>query len=255
MRVTRFQIPGTIVRGRLDTNTVARLEGVESFSELVAVLDELRRAHDPARILCTLDDVDQCLYTSMHAAEDDRIRFEDDGDDADDPVARHRIDNARTAHIAAALEDRAHHIPWNALGGTRIGGAREVAALVEVNRSPDRALDDVVLVQRVPVADDDLAIAGIPNGYFTGDWDVFQNHTVVRRMATHGYRHIGIGAALLAFDRPTAPTTHQARAVVADLVHLYGASDATGWPELATLISEQRLLVIGYTECFVDALG
>ncbi|MGY1946841.1 hypothetical protein [Nocardia asiatica] len=124
-----------------------------------------------------------------------------------------------------------------------------------MNRYTDRALDDVVLVQRVPVADDDLAIAGIPNGYFTGGWDVFQNHAVVRRMATHGYRHIGIGAALLAFDRPTVPTTHQARAVVIDLVHLYGAADATGWPELATLISEQRVLVIGYTECFADALG
>ncbi|WP_174183581.1 hypothetical protein [Nocardia barduliensis] len=238
----------------MNTNTVARLEGVESFSELLAVLDELRVAHGPARLLCTLDDVDQCLYTSMHAAEDDRLWFEEVEDDKQDPVARHRIDNARTAYIAAALEDHAHRIRWDALAATRTGGAAQVAALVEVNRTPDRALDDVVLVQRVPVAADDLTIAGIPNGYFTGDWDVFQNHAVVRRMAAHGYRHFGIGAALLAFDRPAAPTMEEARAVVTDLVHLYGAGEATGWPELASLISRQRLLVLGYTEGFTDAL-
>ncbi|WP_280496838.1 hypothetical protein [Nocardia asiatica] len=120
----------------MNTNTAARLEGVESFSELVAVLDSLRRAHGPAQILCTLDDVDQCLYTSMHAAEDDRIRFEDDGDDADDPVARHRIDNARTAHIAAALEDRARHIPWNALGARpRLHGMLRRCARLAANHS------------------------------------------------------------------------------------------------------------------------
>ncbi|MCU1644198.1 MAG: hypothetical protein JWN03_4473 [Nocardia sp.] len=254
MRVTLFESSGPVQRDRPDTNTVARLDEVESFEELLAVLDELRSVHSPARILCTLDDVDQCLYTSMHASEDDRLWFEEGEAEDEDAVARQRVDNARIAHLSERLQDGALRVEWEALPGTRIGGKEDVSGLVTLNRVPDRALDDVVLIQRVPVATDDLAITGIPNGYFADDWDIFQNHAVVRRLATHGYRHFGMGAAFLAFDRRTIPSETEAQAVITDLVHLYGAPESPEWPELAALLTGQRLLILGYTEDFADTL-
>ena len=211
----------------MDENTVARLDK-PTVTELLAALDRLRADHP--RLVCTLDDVNQCVYTSGHASLDDRL-----------------VDG-----VAAALDDPAHRVRWDDLPGERFGGAADVATLVAVHREPDLVLDDVVLVQRVPVARDDLVIAGIPNGYFTADWDVFQNHTIIRRMAGHGYRHFGVGASLLGFDRPTAPTPDEARAVVADLVHLYGAPDSADWVELATLLTARPLLLLGYTEDFPD---
>ena len=171
------------------------------------------------------------------------------------PAARRRADDARVAHVAAALDDTKLRVAWDELPGERLGGEADVAALVEVNRNPDGFLDDVVLVQRVPVPRDDLAVAGIPNGYFTADWDVFQNHTIIRRMATHGYRHVGIGASLLGFDRPAAPSFDEAQAVVADLKHLFGAPGAAGWAELTALLPQRRLLLLGYTENFPDLVG
>lgn len=66
MRVTRYEPSDEAGRGRLDTNTVARLDDVGTFAELLRVLAELRDEHSPARILCTLDDVGQCAYTSSH---------------------------------------------------------------------------------------------------------------------------------------------------------------------------------------------
>jgi hypothetical protein len=254
MRVTRYEPSEKVVRGRLDTNTVARLDKVGTFTELLGVLAELRAEHGPARILCTLDDVGQCAYTSGHAAEDDRLWFDEDDPDNDDPSVRRRADDARAAHVAAALEDPGPRVAWDDLPGARLGGEADVAALIEVNRNPDGFLDDVVLVQRVPVPRDDLAIAGIPNGYFTADWNVFQNHTVIRRMAGHGYRHIGIGASLLGFDRAATPSTDQAQAVVADLKHLFGAPGAAGWAELAALLPERRMLLLGYTENFPELI-
>ncbi|MFG1647321.1 hypothetical protein ACGFMK_44175 [Amycolatopsis sp. NPDC049252] len=236
MRVTRYEPSEKVRRGRLDTNTVARVE------------------HGPARILGTLDDVGQCAYTSGHASEDDRLWFDDGDPDEDDPAARRRADDARTAHVAAALDDPGSRVAWDELPGERLGGEADVAALVAVNRNPDRFLDDVVLVQRVPVPRDDLAVAGIPNGYFTSDWNVFQNHAVIRRMAAHGYRHIGIGASLLGFDRTAAPSEDEATAVVADLKHLFGAAGAAGWAELAVLLSRRPLLLLGYTENFPDMI-
>ena len=254
MRVTRYEPSEVVRRGRLNTNTVARLDDVATFAELLGVLGELRAEHGPARLLCTLDDVSQCAYTSGHAALDDRLWL-DDGDPGDeDHAARRRADDARTAHIAAALDDPGPRVTWDELPGERLGGEADVAALVGVNRNPDAVLDDVVLVQRVPVSRDDLALAAIPNGYFTADWNVFQNHAIIRRMATHGYRPLGIGASLLGFDRAAAPSADEALAVVADLKHLYGAPGATGWAELTALLPRRPLLLLGYTENFPDLI-
>jgi hypothetical protein len=254
MRVTRHEPSEEGPRGRLDTNTVARLDEVTTVTEVLGILDDLRAEHGPARILCTLDDVGQCAYTSTHAAEDDRLWFDDGDPGQDDLAARRRADDARAAHVAAALEDPGSRVAWDELPGARLGGEADVAALVEVNRNPDAFLDDVVLVQRVPVPRDDLAVAGLPNGYFTTDWSVFQNHAIIRRLASHGYRHFGIGASLLGFDRAAIPSTDQAQAVVADLKHLFGAPGAAGWTELAALLTERRLLLLGYTENFPDMI-
>ncbi|WP_458691367.1 hypothetical protein [Nocardia tengchongensis] len=256
MRLTSYETIGPVTRERWNTNTIARIDEVESFSDFLTVLDSLRGKYAPARLLCSLDDVDQCRYTSMHASFDDRLGYHEPDYEEDDFTVAHHADNARIDRIAAVLDDPDLHVEWEALANTRNGGGAEadVKALVEVNRQPDRAIDDVVVVQRVPVGRDDLALAGIPNGYFDGDWDIFQNYAIARRMAGHGYRHIGTGASLLGFDRHTAPTSEEAQAVVADLAFLYGAQDSSVWSELATILCGQRILLIGYTEDFADTL-
>ncbi|TDV57521.1 hypothetical protein CLV71_101392 [Actinophytocola oryzae] len=221
--------------------TTAKLVEVATFAELLGALDQLRAEYAPARLVCTLDDVNQCLYTSAHASEDERIAYYGD----ENP-------EAEVAHVASALENPEHGVEWQTLPGQRIGGGADVAALVTVNSTPDRWLDDVVLVRRASVARDDLVIAAVPNGYFTSDWDTFQNHAVIRRMAAHGYRHFGVGASLLGFDRQEGLSESGARAVVADLVHLYGAPDSASWVELATVLTGARLLLLGYTENLPD---
>ncbi|MFB7875112.1 hypothetical protein ACFC06_07630 [Nocardia sp. NPDC056064] len=243
------------VRDRLDSNTVARLDGVTGFADLREALTTLRAAYPDARLLCTYDDPDQCAYTSMHAT----LRLEEDAEpaedyDFEDPVAVHRAENATLAHIAALLDDPGRRVDWPSLAGSRAAGDADLDDLVRLNSAPDRALDATVLVQRVPVDRDDLALAGIPNGYFAGDWNIFTNHAVIQRMAGHGYRHLAIGAALLAFDRPSAPSAEEAAAVVSDLIHLYGRPDAIAWHELAVLLPDRDLLVLGYAEDFGDAL-
>ncbi|MFC9658713.1 hypothetical protein ACFVJ5_00630 [Nocardia sp. NPDC127606] len=254
--MTTFE-PGEppVRRNRLDSNTVARLDDVTTFAQLLDALELVRMDHPDARILCTLDDLGQCAYTSMHATLG---LVEGEGgavhDDPDDPAATHHAENATVSRIAALLDNPSARVPWDALRDTRNASEDELAALVAANRSPDRVVDDVVLIQRVPVDRDDLAIAGIPNGYFADDWSTYDNHTVIRRMATHGYRHIAIGASLLAFARPTAPTPEQAAALVTDLTHLYGSPTAIAWHELAVLLPTQRQLVLGYAENFADAL-
>ena len=100
---------------------------------------------------------------------------------------------------------------------------------------------------RVPVPEDNLLIAGMVNGYFSADWDVFQNHAIIRRLEErHGYRFFGIGAAWLGFIRPQAPGADEARRLVADLTELYDVQDdeqgeaAPAWRELAQAVQASR---------------
>ncbi|MDT0268375.1 hypothetical protein RM844_19000 [Streptomyces sp. DSM 44915] len=254
MRVTRYDATEPVRRGQLDSNTVARLDGGVGFAELLTTLDAIRAEQRPARVLCTLDDLDQCVYTSGHAGQDRRLSpdaAEAETDPAD-PAAVRRADEARVGWVAAALATAAAREDRDELPEPREGGPAEIAALLALNADPDLALDEVVLVRRVPVPRDDLVIAGLPNGYFQGDWDTFQNHAVIRRLAGHGYRHIGIGTTLLGFDRASAPTAAEAGAVIADLARLYGTPEHPGWAALADLLRTRRTLLLGYTEDFAD---
>ncbi|MFD3703201.1 hypothetical protein ACFWUP_08660 [Nocardia sp. NPDC058658] len=101
MQITLFESGEPVGRNRLDSNSVARLDEAGGFTDRFDALEALSATYPGAELLCTLDDLDQCAYTSMHATG----RLEDDH-----------------------------------------------------NLAVDR---------------DDLAIAGIPNGYFTVDWNIF----------------------------------------------------------------------------------
>ena len=246
---------------RIDTFSYWRLSEVATLAEVLACLDDLRRREPAQRFLCTLDDLGQCCYTSMHACEDARLEPDDaDTDvDYDDPVALHAHETKRLAHVQAQLDAPTLRHDWRALAQARLSSQADVEALVAMNRDPDQVLahDDVVYVQRVPVPRDDLLIAGLPNGYFSSDWNVFQNHALIRHLeAAHGYRFFGIGASWLGFVRTQAPDVEQARGLVSDLALVYPSEDeaaaADAWGALASLLTGRTTLLLGYTENFAD---
>lgn len=237
----------------LNTFSHLRLTQAESLAQLLAVLDELRRAQPDFRFLCTLDDVHQCRYTSMHASEDGRIALHDADTNFDDPEAVHAWEALRLAHAVRQLDRPDLRRAWTEMAGTLWTTAADIDALVAMNAEPDGVLDEVVYVQRLPVPRDDLAIAGLPNGYFSCDWDVFQNHAVIRHLeARYGYRFFGIGASWLGFERDVPPEASLARELVAELAALYAAEmDATrAWRALEALLPSRRTLLLGYIENF-----
>ncbi|MGX7827134.1 hypothetical protein ACTG9Q_18805 [Actinokineospora sp. 24-640] len=234
----------------VDSFSHVRLSEVTSLAEVLEVVASLRRDDPAARYLCTLDSLDQCCYTSMHAREDDRLWLSDVEDDD-----RRTSDEARLRHVAAQLDAPPLRTDWTSLTGTLLTTATDIDALAAVNREPDVLLDEVVYVQRLPVARDDLLIAGLPNGYFTDDWDTFQNHAVIRRLAeVHGYRFFGLGASWSGFLRDTPLNTNEAARLIADLVHLYGWDASRSWGELADVVQDSGSLFLGYTQDFAEVL-
>ncbi len=240
----------------VDTLSHRRLSGTVSLRDVLACLEELRLKDSDHRYFCTLDDINQCCYTSGHAGNDDRLEVDYGDTDFDDPESVHAFEVRRAAHVAAQLQDPALRQSWEDVCGTLATSQEDIDVLVETNRDPDRVLDTVVYIQRLAVPRDDLAIAGLPNGYFSCDWDVFQNHAVIRRMhERHGYRFLGLGASWLGFVRDAPPDAAAAKALVTDLADLYGCADdahQASWRQLAEAAAGGKVLLLGYTENFAE---
>lgn len=237
----------------IDTFSHVRLSDVDSLNEVLGFMSALRQAHPGHRFLCTLDDLGQCCYTSMHAAQHDDLYLDSDDVDDADPDAVHAHEGRMLAHIVAQLTNPQRQVTWEALPDALEADDEMLQALVDANRTPSRVLDDVVYIQRLPVADDDLLIAGLPNGYFTCDLDIFQNHAVIRRMAErHGYRFFGIGASWLGFVRTSPPDAAGVERLIADLSFLYrrDAASSPAWQELSATLAASAVLMLGYTESF-----
>lgn len=235
------------------------IEEVGSLAALLAQVEALRAADPHHRYLATLDDVQQCSYTSGHASMDDRLYLDSPTDmDWDDPAQEAAWNLQALQHRALQLRQAQGPGSWAAVCGTLCTSADDIAALVAANRTPDALLDDVVYIQRLPLASDDPLIAGQPNGYFSADWDSFQNHAIHQYLAEqHGYQLFAMGASWMALARPQPPDGAQAQALVDDLRALYASGDEAllahpGWQALPAVLETQRILVMGYTDDMAD---
>ena len=231
------------------------LEDFDGLQEVLQHLDQLAAKDTSHRYLCTLDDVSQCSYTCGHAGQDDRLYLDSPDDmDWDDPKQERAWEPASLQHRLAQLNNSEVAQSWEQVCGSLCTMADDVLALLQANRAPDLLLDDVVYVQRIPVSSDDLKIAAQPNGYFSADWDTFQNHAIIRHLATqYGYRFFGMGAAWMGFVRSAPPSEDLAQRLIADLRELYGKGRAEvhshpGWAQLAELLQTQHTLLLGYVE-------
>ncbi len=254
MKITSIPLDKAVADGPIDAFSHALLGDSPTLDEVLGYL-ATRHAADPRhRYLCTLDDAGQCRYTSMHASDDARIALYEDEDPAtpDDALAaRERL----LAHVIAQLEHSSHRLEWSALAGTLMCSDADIEALVAANAAPDLIVDEVVCVQQVPVVRDDLLIAALPNGYFSADWDIFQNHALIRHLQEHhGYRLFGLGASWLGFQRDSAPLPAEASALVTDLQHIFATGRDDTWSHLAATLATRTTLLLGYTEDFSEQL-
>lgn len=236
------------------------VENADSLDALLAHLDALRAADPGHRYLCTLDDTAQCSYTSGHAGQDERLEFDAPEDmDWDDPAQLATWELDCLQHRVQQLANPDVVQNWASVCGTLWVAPETVSGLLAANREPDQLLDEVIYIQRLPVPSDELMIAGQPNGYFSDDWDTFQNHAIICHLAEQWeYRFFGMGAAWMGFVRATPLSSDQAQRLVADLRNLYASGQDKevlqhpAWAALADLLTTRCTLLLGYTENMAD---
>lgn len=238
----------------VDTFSVALILKPASFDDLLTTFWQIEAAHRTrGRVFLTLDDPDQCLYTSGHARGKHDLDAGVDYPEHDDAAAVRGYEVALLQATRAVLRDPNRVLAWEQACGALVTSEADIGALAELNRRPSLVLDKVHVVQCLPIEDDADLLANLPNGYFAGDWSPFVCRAVAVHLAErHGYVLFGIGARTLGFRRPQGADHRAVWALVDDLRALYGHPDAHAWVELAATLAASPCLLLGYAEDFAE---
>lgn len=254
MNIVQIPLDQAVSDGPIDAFSHMVLSQFPRMPEILDCLGEQRAAFPSHRFLCTLDDLDQCCYTSMHASSDyERIALGANvGEDMSSPAEALAARCSVLTHVIERLESSEHRVEWSTLTGSLCCSDQDIWALSEVNDDPDSILDEVVCIQRVPVTREDLLIAALPNGYFEADWNIFQNHALTRHLRDrYSYRLFGIGASWLGFQRDDLLASDDILELISDLQTVYGSPGSTeAWSALSDVLRLRTTLLLGYTEDF-----
>lgn len=238
----------------VDTFSCALILKPAGFDDLLDAFWKIEAAQRTrGRAFLTLDDANQCLYTSGHARGKHDLDAGLDCPEHDDAKAVRDYEVVLLQAARAALRDPNRSLAWEQVCESLHASEADIDALAELNRSPALVLDTVHVVQCLPVQDGVDLLANLPNGYFEGDWSPFACHAVALRLRErHGYELFGIGARMLGFMRLGSADHLATQALIDDLRGLYGHADAPAWIHLAATLAESPCLLLGYTEDFAD---
>lgn len=239
-------------------------EQVADFATLRAVVRDLQAQHPDVRVLVTLDDAGQALYTSCHAIEKHRL---DDTADHDlsalgpecfeDGEHRGYLTTPTEIPIRLAnLQARVGKTAFVDAGGVLAWEAADdegPATPDAVMRDPDAALRTAAQpefhFQFVPVRAAADALAALPNGYFTCDLTPMQSYAVARHLEQHHAMGLfGVGASFLGFIREGVLTANEAIALARDIVTLYGEAPGDAVHRMADALAGKDWLLLRYTE-------
>ena len=230
-----------------------RLSSVNSLEEVISFSEKQQKTFS-SFFLTTFDDVNQATYTSMHASTDESIYLDQDID-WDDERQVGQYDSNQQLHICDVLAKQA--IDWQDIAEGLPLSDDDLQALRQANENPDKLIDDVVYLQKALSEQESLKIAALPNGYFSGDLNIFQNHCIVKRMIeNYQYRFLGLGASWLVFYRQDFLSELMLNQLVDDLKHIYGQGSKSEqlWQALALTLKDKKTLLIGYGENILESL-
>lgn len=239
------------------------VDGLRDFAALRQVYLKLQAEHPGKRVLTSLDDPAQAVYTSCHAVQthelDDRQGHDlaglgpecfENGEhlgylttQAELPIQLANL-KARAANVG--FEEACGVLYWE--GGSEDGPKFPDTLILDPDRAMLRDLREVH-IQFVPVSAAADALAAFPNGYFTCDLNPMQNYAIAQHFEQeHAMALFGVGASNLGFIR-RSPFSHlEAVAIARDIVKLYQDAPGDAVERLAKALEGKDWLLLRYSE-------
>lgn len=237
-------------------NHYADIVEIHSWAELLESYLALKQDVHPKKVFLVLDDAAQAKYTSMHAVEDDRlyVDFSDDLNDIDpnDPLWNQTYQNVcvpkQFQHHVQQLSHLDHQRNFKSLAGKmQHYDENDLEALVYFNENLLISTNTEITVKVAEVETESLKLAMMPNGYFSCDFDSFENFAIIQQMQHYGFEFIGLGASLLGWIKTSDFKADKIEDLIQDLAVIYPL-DSSHQKAIKALILKNNYLILPYSE-------
>lgn len=235
----------------------ATITEIGSWQEVIDSYHNLKQQLAPKCIFLILDDAGQAEYTSGHAIHTNEL-FSCDAEQAmdeiniDDPslnaVYYEQVVPELIAHYAKQFQNPDHKKPMGSFDEKMVFFNRDDCnAIIAVNKNPLTILDEQIIVKAGKFANEALKFALMPNGYFTCDFDPFENFAIIEALADYGFEFIGLGAAFLGFIRTADYKVENLSDLIVMLTALYHLDEDTQ-ATLLMLFTDNNYIILPYSE-------
>lgn len=230
---------------------------IQSWAELLESYLALKQEVKPKKVFLVLDDRSQAEYTSMHAQLGDKLYFDDSQyfEGIEDIGSResHLIEsNVVTPlvfqHHVQQLSHLDHQRSFESLvGKMQHYDESDLEALVYFNENLLISINTEITVKIADVETEPLKLAMMPNGYFSCDFDSFENFAIIQQMQHYGFEFIGLGASLLGWIKTSDFKAEKIEDLIQDLSVIYPL-DLSHQKAMKALILKNNYLILPYSE-------
>lgn len=236
-----------IIISEAELPVLARLSDIKDWQSVLTIYQQLIEKYPSQIPLFLLDEIGQCLYTSMHTSMNNGFYF--DFDDTNLLEQDYKaLPIACFKHNLSQLHAADRQLDMPSINGTIVMPLNELQALIQINNNPLPALDKTIDILLCPTTVASEAFAGKLNGYFGCDLNPYQNYTLIRYLEKkYNYQFFGMGASLLYFFRSSPLDTTQAQQLIFEVKNLYSLNDLN-LDKLFDQISRNNYLILSYAE-------
>ena len=237
------------------------LSGSFTLNEIANFVRNTYKKHSDHILLATLDDTDQGFYTCGHSINSNDLdntygydlsglprELFKDGKHCGYLKSKEefsiRKGNFRKNLTGLSVESLLKKRWWS-------GDTDSVPSLLSPKSKSTLPRENRSYVQIVDVENCYEAIAAFPNGYFSDDYDPFENYTLAMHLyETFGFKLFGIGAVYLGFMREDALNDKANQKLAKFISGLYDNYEGEVLHQdlIADLLSKQTVFYIAYAD-------
>ncbi|NIE97402.1 hypothetical protein F3J02_13095 [Acinetobacter sp. Tr-809] len=245
-------------------NHYADIVEIQSWAELLESYLALKQDVKPKKVFLVLDDRSQAEYTSMHAQLGDQLYFDDSqyfagiediGSRESQLIESNIVTPLRLQHYVQQLSHLDHQRSFASLAEKmQHYDQSDLEALIYFNQNLLISSNTEIMVKVAAVETEALKLAMLPNGYFSCDFDPFENFAIIQQIQHYGFEFIGLGASLLGWIKTPDFKADKIEDLIQDLALIYPL-DSIHQEKMKALILENNYLILPYSESPQEYLG
>lgn len=245
-------------------NHYADIVEIQSWAELLECYLTLKQDVYPKKVFLVLDDRAQAEYTSMHAQLGDQLYFDDSqyfegiedlGSQDSRLIETNIVTPLLFQHHVQQLSNSDHQRSFESVAGKmQHYDESDLDALVYFNQQLLISRNTEMMVKVATVETEALKLAMLPNGYFSCDFDPFENYALIQKMQHYGFEFIGLGAALLGWIKTSDFNAEKMDDLMQDIALIYPL-EFRHQEQLKALILKNDYLILPYSGSPQEYLG